>query len=356
MSGSHSAARRTLVALAKITLAVAILAYLLWQAKEHDTFTRLVEQPKNWLVLCLGAVCTFSAATLCFVRWHFLVHAVGISIRLVDTLRLGALGFALNFVSLGAIGGDLFRAIFLAHGQPGRRTEAVATVAADRLLGVATMLVLASGGILATDLVDAPSPALALLCKTILLTAVLVLIGAALLLFVPALSGPMVSGWFERVPIAGAIFGRLFGAVRAYRNERGLLAAAAVTSVLANLMYITSFFFVASGLPVERPSWAEHLVVVPVGSLVGAIPATPAGLGTMELAIEELYQHMPGAAGARPGDGTMVTLAQRVTMMAVALVGLLFYLGRRAEVREVYAEVEELVEAEAQRPEPHGTF
>jgi uncharacterized protein (TIRG00374 family) len=347
MTRSHSAARRTLIALAKIALAVAILAYLLWQAKEHDAFTRLVEQPKRWPMLALGLGCTFSAALLCFVRWHFLVLAVGISVRLVDSLRLGALGFALNFVSLGSIGGDLFRAVFLAHGQPGRRTEAVATVAADRLLGVTTMLVLASGGILATDLVHAPSAELALLCKTILVTAAFVLIGAALLLFVPAISGPVVSRWFERVPIAGGIFVKLVSVARAYRDDKRLLSAAAATSLFANLMYMTSFYFVASGLPVARPTWSEHLVVVPVASLVGAIPATPNGLGTMELAVEELYQHMPGATGARQGDGTMVTLAHRVTMMAVALVGLVFYLGHRAEVRQVYAEVEELVEARA---------
>jgi glycosyltransferase 2 family protein len=347
MNRSPSAIGRTLVAAAKILLAVAILGYLLWQAKEHDAFTRLVEQPKRWPILFLGLACTFSAALLCFVRWHLLILAVGIPVRLIDSVRLGALGFALNFVSLGSIGGDLFRAIFLAHGQPGRRTEAVATVAADRLLGVTTMLVLASGGILATDLVHAPSTELALLCKTILVTTALVLVGAALLLFVPALSGPMVSGLFERIPIAGGLFGKLVSVARAYRDEKRLLAAAAMTSLLANLMYMTSFYFVASGLPVVRPSWPEHLVVVPVASLVGAIPATPAGLGTMELAAEELYQHMPGSTGARPGDGTLVTLAHRVTMMAVALIGLVFYLGHRAEVREVYAEAEELVEARA---------
>jgi hypothetical protein len=43
----------------------------------------------------------------------------------------------------------------------------------------------------------------------------------------------------------------------------------------------------------------------------------------------------------------VVTLAHRVTMMAVALVGLAYYLGHRAEVREVYAEAEELVESGA---------
>jgi glycosyltransferase 2 family protein len=347
MAANRSATRRTLIAVAKIALAVAILTYLLMQAREHKSFTRLIEGQKHWPSLAAGAVCAFTAAMLCFLRWHLLIRAVGIAIRLTDTLRLGALGFALNFVSPGAIGGDLFRAIFIAHGQPGRRTEAVATVAADRLMGVMTILVLASGGILAADLIHAPSAQLSLLCKTILVTTAIVLTAAALLLWVPALSGPTISGLAGRVPIAGATLARLFGTVRAFRNQKRLLTAAAAISVAANLVYITSFFLVANGLPLKHPTWSEHLVVVPVASLVGAIPATPAGLGTMEYAVNELYLTMPGAAGVRRGDGAVVTLAHRVAMMAVALVGLAYYLGHRAEVREVYAEVEELAEAGA---------
>jgi glycosyltransferase 2 family protein len=347
MAAHRSATRRTLLAALKIALAVAIFAYLLVQAREHKSFTRLVEGQKHWPSLAAGAVCAFTAAMLCFLRWHLLIRAVGIAMRLTDTLRLGALGFALNFVSPGAIGGDLFRAIFIARGRPGRRTEAVATVAADRLLGVTTMLVLGSGGILAADLIHAPSAQLSLLCKTILVTTVLVLIGAAMLLWVPALSGPAISGFAGRVPIAGTTLARLFGTVRAFRNQKRLLTAAAAVSFAANVVYITSFFLVANGLPLKRPTWAEHLVVVPVASLVGAIPLTPAGLGTMEFAVDELYQTMPGAAGGLPFDGALVTLAHRIAMMAVALLGLVYYLSHRAEVREVYAEAEELAEAGA---------
>jgi uncharacterized membrane protein YbhN (UPF0104 family) len=210
-----------------------------------------------------------------------------------------------------------------------------------------TILVLASGGILAADLIHAPSAELRLLCKTILLTTPLVLIGATLLLCVSALSGPAISDFAGRVPIAGTTLARLFGTVRAFREQKNLLAIAAASSVVSNLVYITSFFLVANGLPMSHPTWVEHLVVVPVASLVGAIPATPAGLGTMELAVNELYKIMPGAAGVQPGDGAVVTLAHRVTMMVVALAGLIYYLNHRAEVREVYAEAEALVDVGA---------
>jgi uncharacterized protein (TIRG00374 family) len=344
MTAHASPVRRTLFTLAKIALAVVILAYLLNQARQHDAFTRLVEQPKRWDLLLAGLASTFAAIMLSFLRWHLFIRAVGIPIRLLDSIRLGALGYALNFVSLGAIGGDLFKAIFLAHGQPGRRTEAVASVLADRIFGLMTILVLATLGILATDLIHRAPPALVALCNAILVAAAVALSGAALALFVPALSGPRVAGWARHVPLVGSTIARLLGAVATYRNQKLALLGAAAVSVAGNVAYITAFYFVASGLPIQRPSYAEHFVVVPVANMVGAIPATPSGLGTKEAAVDLLYRTMPSGNGIVEGDGTLVTLAHRVTEMAGAILGIMYYLSHRKEVDDVYHEVEELEE------------
>jgi uncharacterized protein (TIRG00374 family) len=260
-------------------------------------------------------------------------------------MRLGALGYALNFVSLGSIGGDLFKAIFLAHGQPGRRTEAVATVLADRVLGLTTMLIIASVGILASGLLGRAPPTLAALCHTILAAAAIATVGAALVLTVPFLTGLRVGNWAHRVPFVGKTLARLLGVARAYHDEKRILLVAAAVSILSNWAYITSFYLVASGLPIERPAYFEHFVIVPVANMVGAIPATPSGLGTREAAVELLYHTMPGGEHITDGIGTMVTLAHRATEMTVALLGLIYYLGHRKEVSEVYAEAEEVAES-----------
>ena len=334
-----------LVALAKVALALALLTYLLNQAKEHDMFTKLVEQPKHWPLLFAGLGCTLTATTLTFVRWHLLVQAVGIRTRLLDTMRLGSLGYALNFVSLGSIGGDFFKAIFLAHGQRGRRTEAVATVVADRVLGLMTFLILASLGILAANLTDRASPALTALCNAILVTAAVALAGAAITLLVPHITGPRMIAWAHGLPLVGPTASRLLAAVATYRNQKRVLAAAAAVSFAANIFNITAVYLVASGLPVERPTYREHFVIVPVANMVGAIPATPNGLGTREAAVDLLYRTVPRNHRIAEGVGTMVALAHRVTEMTVAVLGLIYYLSHRREVREVYHEAEEVAEA-----------
>ena len=48
----------------------------------------------------------------------------------------------------------------------------------------------------------------------------------------------------------------------------------------------------------------------------------------------------------RKGDGFMVAFARRVTEIAVALVGVVFYITHRRQVQEVYAEAEVAAEME----------
>ncbi|MCC7475527.1 MAG: flippase-like domain-containing protein [Pirellulales bacterium] len=339
----HHHVRRTVTFVIKLALAAAILVWLVVQAR--DGFAKLAERTLSWPFLGAALACSLATATLSFVRWHILIRALGIEIRLNESLRLGALGFALNFVSPGSIGGDFFKAVFLAHGQPGRRTEAVATVIADRILGLLTMLAIASCGIVATGLNHAESISLQVLCRTILISAIVGWSVFGVLIVFGGMFGNRVIGRVARLPVVGHTLQRLLGTVRVYRGRKPMLLAAFVASAMMAACFITTFWLVARGLPIHAPSWSEHVVIVPVAGLVGALPLTPSGLGTMEFAVEELYKLMPDAT-VSPGDGTLVALGRRVTDIVVALAGLAFYLTHRREVEEVFAEAEECADVE----------
>lgn len=346
MTAPASRIRHTLITIAKLTLAAAILTYLVIQAQRNEGFARLVHEPKQWPLLAAGLACTFAAISLSFVRWHVLVRALGLGYHFLDTMRLGALGFALNFVSLGSIGGDLFKAVLLAKDFPGRRTEAVATVMADRVMGLLLMLALASASILASDWTDAPQ-SVEILCRTILLVTAGAVAGVLLVLFIPALSGPWVRDLLERIPLVGSTAARLVAAVGIYRNQKRQIALAAAISLVVDVLFILSFYFIARGLPVRAPSLVQHFMIVPIANLAGAIPATPSGLGTLEAAVDTLYQAVPSATTIPPGDGTMVALAQRLTMIIVAGACVLFYVTQKSDLRQVLHEAEEAAEAEA---------
>jgi uncharacterized protein (TIRG00374 family) len=180
----------------------------------------------------------------------------------------------------------------------------------------------------------------------ILISTAALWVGSILLLF----GGQLTGNWFRNrahhIPIVGKPIVRLLHTVEAYRNQLQMLVAAFGVSLVMALCYTASFYLVARGLPMNEPSWAEHLVIVPVAALVGALPLTPSGLGTMEFALDELYKAMPGDLGLKTGDGTLVGLGRRVTDITVALVGMLFYLTHRREIEDVYAEAEQIATTE----------
>ena len=153
MPDSHSSdarrparGRRVAVSLVKGGLAAAILAYLFFQLRDDDGFQRLLEQPKNWGMLAAAQALVLTALAVNYIRWYVLGRALDLDFSIRDAFRLGALGMLLNQVSPGALGGDLFKAVFIAREQPGKRTEAVASVLIDRVVGLYAMLLVASLG------------------------------------------------------------------------------------------------------------------------------------------------------------------------------------------------------------------
>jgi hypothetical protein len=67
----------------------------------------------------------------------------------------------------------------------------------------------------------------------------------------------------------------------------------------------------------------------------------------MELAVDKLYQTVPTNIQVPAGDGTLVALGQRATMILVACMCLVFYVIQRGDLREALHEIEE-VEAAAE--------
>jgi uncharacterized membrane protein YbhN (UPF0104 family) len=82
------------------------------------------------------------------------------------------------------------------------------------------------------------------------------------------------------------------------------------------------------------------LIIVPLSMVAGALPFTPAGLGTFEYAMGELYNLVPANG---PGDaiGILVAMAFRLVTIAIATIGVGFYWACRREVQEVMHEAEE---------------
>ncbi|MFO7908202.1 MAG: lysylphosphatidylglycerol synthase transmembrane domain-containing protein [Planctomycetota bacterium] len=343
--------KKTIVVLLKFGVPIGIIGWLLASVPE-ESYRQLEQRPKDWTLLVLALGLVFAAVSVTFVRWHLLVRTLRLEFRLLDAFRLGFLGFLFNFVSAGAVGGDLFKAFFIARQQPKRRAEAIATVVVDRMVGLYALLLLTSGVILASN-VSQSSPQLRTLSYLTLSATAFGGI-AVLTLLVPGFTNGVVSRFLIGLPRIGEALGRLILAVRIYRQRWRAMVIALFMSVGTHGMFALALFLIARALYEHIPTVREHLIIVPLSMVAGALPFTPAGFGAFEFALEKLYQIVP-AADNISAAGVLVALVYRLLQIVVAAIGMLIYWSSRSEVRQLIEDAEHSEEEALPDPQPESS-
>lgn len=327
--------KKTLVTILKYVIPLLIIGWLL-RSVDPEKVARLWHEQKNWPVMLGGFLLAFAAVCLSFCRWYLLVRGLGLSFRMADAFRLGFLGYLLTFVSGGSVGGDLFKAVFIAHEHPGRRTEAVATVLIDRVVGLVSLLSITSVAIVIAR-PSYESPLVAAICNLTLL-ATMIGLAAMFLVLVPRRTSELMLKFADRVPKFGPTLGRLIVALQVYRRRPRVVAIVLALSLGVQGLLAISLFLAAESALEDPPSLASHFIIVPLSMVAGALPFTPAGLGTFELAMDQLYLLIPDPPRS---DGILVALAYRLITIVIAVIGVGYYWASRREVRELLDEAEQ---------------
>ena len=267
--------------------------------------------------------------------------ALDLPFRLADAFRLSFVGYLLNFVAFGSVGGDLFKAVFLAREQPGRRTEAVATVFLDRAVGLYSLLVVASAAILFSG-----SSAWDAEIKTICnLTLAATAVGTAAIVVI------LLPGWDRSSLMKTAVSHSEDRRRRATAGQgpEGLPGKAGHAGAggggesgrargLRHLAVLGGRRHLSSASDADRPFHHRPAVADRRGFAVA-----PAGLGTFEAAMKILYQEIPAQGG---GDGFLVALVFRLITIVIAAIGVVYYWIGRREVGELLREAEHEQEEE----------
>lgn len=317
----------------------AIIGWLVYQAVRNDSFTRLRDEPKQWNFLALALATCFVAVLLTMVRWYFLVRTLNVPLTWRDAFRLGFLGYLFNFISPGSVGGDLFKVVYLAKQRPGQRTEVALSVVFDRLLGLYAVFLLATGAILWTGMWRSPSDEVRFACRVMFWFT-----GGGTLFFamgwLPNFSEGPIARWLHNVPRVGPYVEKLNRANRMYYSHPWALPWALILSLMVQSLFAVGVWMIARGLLSQSPTLSEHFVIVPMGMATGALPLAPNGIGTFELLVNFLYQHMPDAATNDPSAGLLVSLGYRVVTVLIAMIGVVIYWMNRGEMAEVLHEAE----------------
>lgn len=324
MGVGSTALKRRLYQVSRFLIPAAIYAFLLWNLDSQE-IREFREQPKHWGLLTVAFVLATSAIFISFVRWWVLVRAFDIPFTLRESMRLGILGYMLNFVAFGSVGGDLFKAILVARDKPGLRPEAIGSVLLDRALGLLGLIFLAW-------------MVLAIVPGNELPTILLGIRNAAGFLAVISIIGLMAVIYAERrfqwlwlrvsmIPLLGPPLSRIILAVLRLRHSPGVLPLLLLMSVVIHSLMAVSFYVVSSGVYGRTPTMQQHFMVVPPGLAAGALPLAPGGLGLQEGAIAGLFNALPNLPDNF--SGLLVASVHRLLTLGVAGIGLVYYLVSR---------------------------
>ena len=303
----------------------------------------------SWFVGGLGLYLlslAFSAT-----RWWWLLRANNLPIGCFAALKFTFIGLFFNNVVPGQTGGDLVKAIYVMKRCPGERVAALMSVVVDRIMGLASLSILAAVAVL-FYLDDSEFRYLAVVLWAIL--------GVVVLMGVLAFSRRMRS-MIKLSDLLGALpkrisdlLRRVDDAVYFYRSHKVGMTVWLLAGVFNHVSSVLSYFCVGEALGVGMPI-EDYFVLIPIIVIVSAIPIAPNGWGVGEFMFQQLFGkfgavHLPAVEGAQimGTRGAALSVVYRLFILTTVSLagGILFFFDKdkvtRADMkREIAAEEEE---------------
>lgn len=344
-------AKGLITGLLKYGLGFGVLALVLrqnWDPK-YDPDNKLLSPGIEGLLVQTPDYAAFAAlaliAMICmsiqFARWYLLVRALDLPFTLRNAVRLGLVGGFWNTFLPGSVGGDLMKAYYIARDTPGKRASAVATVIADRLVGLFGLIWFSAafgGGFwLADDSRIVGNPYLE---KIILVCTVLVgitVLGWIGLGFLPQHRRDRFSGRLETIPKLGKTLAEVWYVLCTFRQRSKAIYATIAMTAVVHVGFVFMFHLAVRVFPASEPgSIPEHFVIAPIGYIAQAFFPAPGGVGGGEAIFGYLYQLL----GRPNGTGVIGRLTMRVVEWGIGLVGLYIWFRMRRELPAVVEEAE----------------
>jgi len=288
---------------------------------------------------------------MCAWRWKLILAAHDIKITFWRTMNLYFIGQFFNAFMLGSVGGDLVKAVVVTKEFPHKKTEAVTTIFIDRMIGLLSLVSLASFIIIIRFSFFMRYPE----TRTIMIFMIGIMIATIGGLFIVfhhnILEKKSVSYLLDKHKTIGDIINRAYTGFHSCLTHRGLLTRTMLISLGNHIAIIVAAFLIGLGLNINTTSktvlqggscntanrseeqlcpplsipyeFANYLTVFPIINGIASIPATPGGLGTREYATKFLL----GLPEFNVPETRAITLSLLLylTTMFWSLVGGLFY-------------------------------
>lgn len=293
----------------RVAITIGLVALLAWRVDGREVVAAL--RNVHWGYWGLAFATYLVSQAVSARRWAGLARALGFAESYPRFLKLYFEGVFFNQCLPSSIGGDVVKAVRLGQ-TPGERVLAGGTVLADRLTGLAALLVLALTGVL-QEALSLPGGGVAAVAGALTLAA---LAGARLAVGVV--------GWFAQGLGPGRPAGRMLARFEPYRRRPSILYRAIGWSFVVQILVVVQVMLLGRSLEVDAP-WTAYLIAAPTVSLISTVPASIGGIGLREGGLVELL----APYGVRAELGVAVGLLWFLVALSSGLLGGAAYLWER---------------------------
>jgi uncharacterized protein (TIRG00374 family) len=301
LAGWYSERRR-----ARAAVAAGLTAFILWKSHPREVLDALANA--DWRLIAVAVLLVFADRALMAYRWVVLLCIIDRGERppLAQVMRIFFVSTFVGTFLPASVGGDAVRAYSMTQlNVPAR--DALASVFLDRMLGVASILLMAALGLaLARDLAGNRTIVASLAVAAAICVATLWLV------FSDA-AARMTSAIIARLPSRLHELGEgLLASIRRYAHYRGRLVNVLLGSLGVQVLRIVQAYFLGAGLGITVPL-STYFAFVPLILLVMLLPVTFNGIGTSQAAFVWFF--------GRAGVAAPAAFALSVLFVALGVVG-----------------------------------
>ena len=248
---------------------------------------------------------------MCAYRWQLLAAILKVHGRYREFLGYTYIAMFTNLFVPGLLGGDAARSVYLGR-RYGRIGEAIASVVADRGVGLIGLFWLAAFAAIFLNFASIPR---SVIMPTIAVGAI-------------ALAGFLLSPLVARlIHLMPRPIRRAGGMVAPYLHSPAALIAPIALSIALQIELAVCQYLLAAGLGLSVPL-SLFILCVPIANVFASLPLTLNGLGLRESAYLVLF----GMAGMRKEDAIALGLLWFAATMAGGLTGAIAFMTTPAPI------------------------
>ncbi len=304
--------------LIKVGISLGLIAFLVYRIDWAGVATNL-EAVSVWVVVAAIGL-QFAMYVVGTWRWSVLLALHRLGHRIKSLLPIFFIGALFNNLLPSVTGGDLLRAYYIYKQRHGIAV-AVSPIITERVVGLVTLIGLATLAINYVEIENSVTAMLRALLPLLFIGSVvaLVLIGHSRVYW-------PVHRFFERWQHVKAVEAllRIAEAGHRYVNRPGVMLRLVALSLLGQIIEILLFWLLGRGVGAELAIW-NYAVIVPLIFVVASLPITIGGHGVRETVAIAFF----GLYGMAEDQSATIMVVFLAVLLITSLPGLYFFMSMK---------------------------